>query len=103
MSKSLATVVLSAKRSLAGGAANPRGSAKWGSRNPKTRSIRLNTEIAKKPRRCLEYLVVHEMVHMREPTHNARFVALMDRVMPHWDMLRAQLNRLPVRHDEWRY
>ena len=67
------------------------------------RSIRLNTDLAKKPRECLEYIVVHEMVHLLEPTHNARFVALMDGVMPQWRIVREQLNRLPVRHDEWAY
>ena len=51
---------------------------RWGSCNPRAGSIRLNTELAKKPRGCLEYLVVHEMIHLIEPTHNARFVALMD-------------------------
>jgi predicted metal-dependent hydrolase len=76
---------------------------RWGSCNPKTSSIRLNTELAKKPRACLEYLVVHEMIHLIEPTHNARFVALMDGAMPQWRIVREQLNRLPVRHDEWAY
>lgn len=76
---------------------------RWGSCNPKTRTIRLNTELAKKPRACLEYLVVHEMIHLIEPTHNARFVALMDGAMPQWRIVREQLNRLPVRHDEWAY
>ena len=51
-----------------------------GSCNPRSRSIRLNTDLAKKPRECLEYIVVHEMVHLLEPTHNSRFIALMDRV-----------------------
>ena len=76
---------------------------RWGSCNPKTSSIRLNTELAKKPRGCLEYLVVHEMIHLIEPTHNAHFVALMDGAMPQWRTIREQLNRLPVRHDEWAY
>jgi hypothetical protein len=76
---------------------------KWGSCNPGTRSIRLNTDLAKKPRECLEYIVVHEMVHLLEPTHNAHFVALMDRLMPQWRVRREQLNRLPVRHEEWAY
>ncbi len=76
---------------------------RWGSCNAKARSIRLNTDLAKKPRACLEYLVVHEMIHLIEPTHNARFVAAMDAAMPHWRTLREQLNRLPVRHDEWVY
>ena len=48
-------------------------------------------------------LVVHELVHLIEPTHNARFVALMDAAMPQWRAVREQLNRLPVRHDEWAY
>jgi predicted metal-dependent hydrolase len=76
---------------------------KWGSCNPRTGTIRLNTELAKKPRACLEYLVVHEMTHLIEPTHNARFLALMDGAMPQWRIVREQLNRLPVRHDEWAY
>ena len=76
---------------------------KWGSCSKGTRSIRLNTDLAKKPRDCLEYIVVHEMLHLLEPTHNARFLALMDRFMPNWRLRRDQLNRLPVRHEEWRY
>jgi predicted metal-dependent hydrolase len=76
---------------------------KWGSCNTATGSIRLNTDLAKKPRQCLEYVVVHEMVHLLEPTHNARFVSLMDRLMPHWRVYREQLNRLPVRHENWAY
>jgi len=76
---------------------------KWGSCSPATRAIRLNTDLAKKPRECLEYIVVHEMVHLLEPTHNARFVALMERFMPQWRYYREVLNRLPVRHEEWSY
>ena len=76
---------------------------KWGSCSPSRRSIRLNTDLAKKPRNCLEYIVIHEMVHLLEPTHNPRFVALMDRLMPQWRFCREQLNRLPVRHVEWSY
>jgi predicted metal-dependent hydrolase len=76
---------------------------KWGSCNPAARSIRLNTELAKKPRECLEYIVVHEMVHLIERTHNARFVALMERYLPNWKVCRQMLNQLPVRHETWRY
>jgi predicted metal-dependent hydrolase len=76
---------------------------KWGSCNPIHHSLRLNTELAKKPPECLEYIVVHEMVHLLEPTHNARFVALMERFMPNWRMFREQLNQLPVRHEMWVY
>ncbi len=76
---------------------------KWGSCNPQKRSIRLNTELARKPRECLEYLVVHEMTHLIEPTHNARFAALMDRLLPQWRTLRAGLNTAPLAHAEWKY
>jgi predicted metal-dependent hydrolase len=76
---------------------------KWGSCNAATGTIRLNTELAKKPRQCLEYIVVHEMVHLLEPTHNAHFMALMDRFMPRWHVYRQELNRLPVRHEAWSY
>lgn len=76
---------------------------KWGSCNPGSHNIRLNTDLAKKPPECLEYIVVHEMVHLLEPTHNARFVALMDRFMPKWQFYRGMLNRLPVRHEHWEY
>lgn len=76
---------------------------KWGSCNARAATIRLNTELAKKPVECLEYIVVHEMAHLLEPTHNARFVALMDQFMPRWQFLRQKLNRLPVRHVDWDY
>jgi predicted metal-dependent hydrolase len=76
---------------------------KWGSCNHRARTLRLNTELAKKPRECLEYIVVHEMTHVLEPTHNIRFVALMDQYMPQWRFYRDQLNRLPVSHEDWAY
>ena len=76
---------------------------RWGSCNPTARTIRLNTDLAKKPRECLEYIVVHELIHLLEPTHNARFVALMNRYMPRWQDHRKALNRLPVRHEDWDY
>ena len=74
---------------------------KWGSCNQRAGTIRLNTELAKKPKECLEYIVVHEMVHLLEPTHNAHFVALMDRFMPRWQFCRQRLNHLPIRHEDW--
>ena len=76
---------------------------KWGSCNPEKRSIRLNTELARKPRECLEYLVVHEMAHLIEPTHNTRFVTLMTCFMPHWRTLRDRLNAFPLAHSKWNY
>jgi len=76
---------------------------RWGTCNTRSRSIRLNTELVKKPAECLEYVVVHEMVHLLEPSHNARFKALMTRFMPNWVVHRQMLNRFPVRHEEWEY
>jgi predicted metal-dependent hydrolase len=76
---------------------------KWGSCNPGSRSIRLNSELAKKPPECLEYIVVHELLHMIEPNHGDRFVSLMNRFMPHWQSHRDELNRMPVRREEWTY
>jgi predicted metal-dependent hydrolase len=76
---------------------------KWGSCTPTRGYIRLNTELAKKPRECLEYLVVYEMVHLIEPTHNERFQQLMDTFLPQWPDLRQKLNQLPVKHEQWVY
>jgi predicted metal-dependent hydrolase len=76
---------------------------KWGSCSPSRNSIRLNTDLAKKPPECLEYIVVHEMVHLLEPTHNARFITLMEQFMPKWRFYKEQLNRLPVSHEDWSY
>lgn len=76
---------------------------KWGSCSHGAKSIRLNTELAKKPPECLEYIVAHEMIHLLEPTHNSHFVDLMGRIMPKWQFQRQELNRLPVRHETWGY
>lgn len=76
---------------------------KWGSCNPATGLIRLNTDLAKKPPQCLEYILVHELTHLLEPTHNGRFQSLLDGFMPHWRQVKAELNRLPVRHEDWDY
>ncbi|WP_342305560.1 SprT family zinc-dependent metalloprotease [Methanolobus sp. ZRKC5] len=76
---------------------------KWGSCNHKARNILLNTELAKKPHECLEYVVVHEMAHLLEPTHNSRFISLMDKFMPKWQFYRDKLNQLPVSHENWNY
>ncbi len=76
---------------------------KWGSCTPVSRTIRINLELAKKPPECLEYIVVHELTHLLEPSHNRRFIALMDRFLPKWRMYRDELNALPVRHERWSY
>lgn len=75
---------------------------KWGSCTP-AGNIWLNLELAKKPQRCLEYIVVHELVHLLERTHNERFIAHMNSFMPQWRARRKELNALPVRHEEWAY
>jgi predicted metal-dependent hydrolase len=76
---------------------------KWGSCTHAAARIRLNTDLAKKPPECLEYLIVHELTHLIEPTHNTRFIALMDHYLPKWRYHRQTLNRLPVRHESWEY
>lgn len=75
----------------------------WGSCSPGPATIRINLELAKKPPKCLEYIVVHELVHLREPTHNVRFRAFVDQFMPSWSHRRDELNSLPVPHEYWRY
>ena len=76
---------------------------KWGSCNVQARRVWLNLELAKKPERCIEYIVLHELVHLLERRHNERFVALMDQYLPHWRMLRDELNQAPLGHEDWRY
>src|SRR5690606_31568059 len=73
---------------------------KWGSCNPVNASIRLNTELAKKPPECLDYILLHELVHLREPSHGPRFIQTLDRLMPQWRDRRDALNVLPIR-DGW--
>ena len=76
---------------------------KWGSCNVDSRRVWLNLELAKKPPRCLEYIVVHELVHLLERHHNERFTALMDGLLPGWRMRRRELNASPLAHDTWTY
>jgi predicted metal-dependent hydrolase len=72
---------------------------KWGSCNHETASILLNTDLAKKPRECLQYVLLHEMAHLIEPTHNVAFTTIMDKAMPNWRTRRDMLNGLPVPHE----
>ncbi|HPN69559.1 MAG TPA: SprT family zinc-dependent metalloprotease [Saprospiraceae bacterium] len=76
---------------------------KWGTCNTKAKRIWLNLELARKPVECLEYIIVHELVHLLERSHNARFVKYMDTFMPKWRFHREELNRLPYSHVEWGY
>ena len=74
---------------------------KWGSCSPASSTIRLNTELVKKPRDLLEYVVVHEMLHLLEPSHNERFMALISRHWPIWQESRRELNALPLAAEDW--
>lgn len=74
---------------------------KWGSCNHRANHIRLNTELVKKPRHLLEYVIVHEMAHLLEPTHNDRFVAILDKCYPAWNEARGELNDLPLAAEDW--
>ena len=76
---------------------------KWGSCNSSERRIWLNLELAKKPIQCLEYIIVHEMVHLLERRHNDRFAELLDKFMPTWRLHRDELNRAPLSHETWSY
>ena len=75
----------------------------WGSCNTQAKRIWLNLELAKKPPSCLAYILVHEMVHLIERHHNDRFYALMNALMPQWQLHRDELNRAPLAHAAWRY
>ena len=74
---------------------------KWGSCNHRAHTIRLNTELVKKSKDLLEYVVVHEMLHLMEPTHSERFLGLMSKHYPAWRDARAELNELPLAAASW--
>lgn len=76
---------------------------KWGGCNIQARRIWLNLELAKKPVHCLEYIIVHELVHLLERHHNDRFTAYMDKFMPQWSLVRDTLNKSPLGHETWNY
>lgn len=76
---------------------------RWGTCNTDARSLWINLELAKKPSESLEYIVVHELAHLIERRHNARFSRLMDSFLPDWRIRRDVLNRSPLAHEDWRY
>ena len=76
---------------------------RWGTCNKDARRIWLNLELAKKSSACLEYILVHEMVHLLERHHNDRFLEYMDRFMPQWRLYRDELNKAPLAHATWKY
>ena len=75
---------------------------KWGSCNHSAGNIRLNTELVKKPKDLLEYVIVHEMAHLIEPTHSERFIAILEEHYPSWREARAELNELPLAAEVWK-
>ena len=75
---------------------------KWGGCNRRAGNIRLNTELVKKPKDLLEYVVVHEVLHLIEPTHSEHFMALQSKYYPTWREARAELNALPLSAEVWR-
>jgi predicted metal-dependent hydrolase len=76
---------------------------KWGSCKIEEKRIWINLELAKKPLHCLEYIIVHEMLHLIERHHNEAFLILIEKYMPQWKFFKEELNRLPVSHGEWDY
>lgn len=76
---------------------------KWGSCNISTKRILLNLELAKKPPECLEYILVHELVHLHERHHNEKFRSLMDAFFPKWRLSREILKNEPLAHETWFY
>lgn len=75
----------------------------WGTCNVEKKRILINLELAKKPLNCLEYVILHEMLHLLERHHNERFLYYMDTFLPNWKQTRTELNNLPVSHAEWEY
>lgn len=76
---------------------------RWGSCNARAGRVWLNLELIKKPRACLEYVLVHELVHLHERHHNDRFLKRMEALMPNWRVHRDELNRAPLAHEDWTY
>ncbi len=76
---------------------------KWGTCNIEAQRIWLNLELAKKSTQCVEYIVVHEMVHLLERNHNDHFIELMNKFMPQWRLYREELNSSALGHEDWSY
>jgi hypothetical protein len=76
---------------------------KWGSCNIEEGNIRLNLDLAKKPLPCLEYIILHELLHFKERQHNDRFKALLDIHMPDWRSRRDLLNQMPLNQENWKH
>ncbi|PVA05442.1 M48 family metallopeptidase [Thalassorhabdomicrobium marinisediminis] len=69
---------------------------KWGSCDPEKRIIWLNSELAKKPERMIDYVILHELAHLISPNHDKRFIKILDDNMPKWRSIRDELNQYPL-------
>jgi predicted metal-dependent hydrolase len=76
---------------------------RWGTCNHKDARVLLNLELAKKPLACLEYVIVHELLHMIEKKHNEKFVNMLAKYIPKWRSIKEELNRSMLSHEEWNY
>jgi hypothetical protein len=76
---------------------------KWGTCNTEAKRIWLNLELAKKSKQSIEYIVVHEMIHLIERHHNDQFIELMNRFIPTWRLHREELNQSALGHEDWSY
>ena len=76
---------------------------RWGTCSRGHKRVWLNLELAKKPKEYIEYIVVHEMVHLLEKHHNGSFAVYMDKFLPKWRHYKEALNRIPLRHENWSY
>lgn len=76
---------------------------KWGSCNPEKGNVRLNTELVKKPKDLIEYVVLHEMIHLIEPSHNDNFIEILTKHFPSWREARDEINELPLAAEKWQH
>ena len=75
---------------------------RWGTCNHQKKNISFNLELAKKPESCIEYVVLHELLHLVEEKHSEKFTALLSKYMPKWKSEKEELNRLILSHEEWK-
>ncbi len=76
---------------------------KWGTCNHQEQRIWINLELAKKSVRCIEYIIVHEMIHLVEKDHNENFKKIMDEHIPNWKAIRSELNEIIFESKHWEY
>lgn len=74
---------------------------RWGSCNPKDGRIWLNLELAKKTSRCIDYVYVHELFHLSEKKHSARFIELLESTLPQWQHIKDELNKQTLGYSTW--